>query len=45
MSAKNGKGSFEEYLESYCELRGVTKEEALQHKIILEIKQYYDSEK
>lgn len=32
---------FEEYLEKYCIAMNVTKEEAIKHKVIKEVKAYY----
>lgn len=35
---------FEEYVDKYCASRGLTKEEALKHKLVLEVKDYYEKE-
>ena len=42
MSTQIEKGNFEIYLEKYCRDRGVTAEEALTHKLIRDIKDYYE---
>lgn len=38
-------GNFDIYLEKYCKERGISKEEALKHKIVQEVKAYYEIEK
>ena len=35
---------FEEYLEKFCKLHGLTSEEAVQHKIVQEVKLCYEEE-
>lgn len=35
---------FEEYLERFCKLYGLTSEEATQHKIVQEVKRCYEEE-
>lgn len=43
MSAQIEKGNFEIYLEKYCEDRGISAEEALTHRLIRDIKEYYEN--
>ena len=37
-------GNFDIYLEKYCYERGITKEEALKHKIVQAVKASYEAD-
>lgn len=37
-------GNFDIYLEKYCKERGITKEEALKHKIVQAVKASYETD-
>ena len=43
MSTQIEKGNFEIYLEKYCKERGISAEEALTHRLIRDIKEYYEN--
>lgn len=45
MSTQIEKGNFEIYLKKYCASRGISAEEAMNHKLIRDIKEYYENAK
>lgn len=43
MSTQIEKGNFDIYLKKYCEATGISAEEALTHRLIRDIKEYYEN--
>lgn len=44
MSASNEKGNFKSYLEAYCREYGLTQEVAVTHRVVQDVKAYYEKE-
>lgn len=44
MGASIEKGNFKSYLEAYCSCYGVSEEIAMTHRIIQDVKAYYETE-
>lgn len=42
MSASIEKGNFKGYLEAYCTEYGLTEEVAITHRVVQDVKAYYD---
>lgn len=44
MGSSDEKGNFKRYLEAYCKSKNLSVEDALKHKIVQDIKAYYEAE-
>ena len=42
MSASTEKGDFKRYLHEYCAERGLTEEIAMTHRVVQDVKEYYE---
>ena len=45
MSASIEKGNFKRYLEAYCSQYGLTEEVAVTHRVVQDVKAYYEQVK